>query len=193
MRSCGSERVRKRCAGELGKTARGSRLTDSLHWLNECHNNAIRAGLTLRFVFGNPAKRADRCDDGAVVQGAHKALSGRDCSEMAYKVARSEAPRLFAFIKRLQFSFDPFATESTAVREAWRQLTSPTLRAANPKCKVDVISARGVAPAMEAEFVDGAKRPINASGAAANLVGELYRTAHSISLDYALKGKPPPT
>ena len=133
------------------------------------------------------------CDDGAVVQGAHKALSGRDCSEMAYKVARSEAPRLFAFIKRLQFSFDPFATESTAVREAWRQLTSPTLRAANPKCKVDVISARGVAPAMEAEFVDGAKRPINASGAAANLVGELYRTAHSISLDYALKGKPPPT
>ena len=112
---------------------------------------------------------------------------------MAYKVARSEAPRLFAFIRRLQFSFDPFATESTAVREAWRQLTSPTLQAANPKCKVEVVSARGVAPAMEAEFVDGAKRPINASGAAANLVGELYRTAHSISLDYALKGKPPPT
>ena len=112
---------------------------------------------------------------------------------MAYKVARSEAPRLFAFIKRLQFSFDPFATESTAVREAWRQLTSPTLQAANPKCKVDVISARGVAPSMEAEFVDGEKRPIQASGAAANLVGELYRTAHSISLDYALKGKPPPT
>ena len=54
---------------------------------------------------------------------------------MAYKVAKSEAPRLFAFIKRLQFSFDPFSTESTAVREAWRQLTSPTLQAANPKCK----------------------------------------------------------
>ena len=90
-------------------------------------------------------------------------------------------------------SFDPFATESTAVREAWRQLTSPTLTAANPKCKVEVVSARGVAPAMEAEFVDGDKRPIVASGAAANLVGELYRTAHSISLDYALKGKPPPT
>ena len=113
---------------------------------------------------------------------------------MAYKVARSEAPRLFAFIRRLQFSFDPFAAESTAVREAWRQLTSPTLQAANPKCKVEVISARGVAPAMEAEFVDGDKRPIIASGAAANLVGELYRTAHSISLDYALKGKhSPPT
>ena len=112
---------------------------------------------------------------------------------MAYKVARSEAPRLFAFIKRIQFSFDPFSTESTAVREAWRQLTSPTLQAANPKCKVEVISARGVAPSMEAEFVDGAKRPIQSSGAAANLVGELYRTAHSISLDYALKGKPPPT
>ena len=112
---------------------------------------------------------------------------------MAYKVAKSEAPRLFAFIRRLQFSFDPFATESTAVREAWRQLTSPSLRAANPKCKVEVVSARGVAPAMEAEFVDGDKRPIVASGAAANLVGELYRTAHSISLDYALKGKPPPT
>ena len=112
---------------------------------------------------------------------------------MAYKVARSEAPRLFAFIKRLQFSFDPFATESTAVREAWRQLTSPTLQAANPKCKIDVVSARGVSPKMEAEFVDGDKRPIVASGAAANLVGELYRTAHSISLDYALKGKPPPT
>ena len=112
---------------------------------------------------------------------------------MAYKVAKSEAPRLFAFIKRIQFSFDPFSTESTAVREAWRQLTSPTLQAANPKCKVDVISARGVTPAMEAEFVDGATRPIVSSGAAANLVGELYRTAHSISLDYALKGKPPPT
>jgi len=112
---------------------------------------------------------------------------------MAYKVAKSEAPRLFAFIRRLQFSFDPFSTESTAVREAWRQLTSPTLTAANPKCKVEVVSARGVAPAMEAEFVDGDKRPIVASGAAANLVGELYRTAHSISLDYALKGKPPPT
>ena len=112
---------------------------------------------------------------------------------MAYQVARSEAPRLFAFIKRIQFSFDPFSTESTAVREAWRQLTSPTLQAANPKCKVDVISARGVAPSMEAEFVDGATRPIVSSGAAANLVGELYRTAHSISLDYALKGKPPPT
>ena len=132
------------------------------------------------------------CDDGAVVQSAHKALSVPQ-QEMAYKVAKSEAPRLFAFIRRLQFSFDPFSTESTAVREAWRQLTSPTLTAANPKCKVEVISARGVAPAMEAEFVDGDKRPIVASGAAANLVGELYRTAHSISLDYALKGKPPPT
>ena len=145
---------------------------------------------TLAQLLCKPTKRAERCDN-VFVQGAHKAVRG--CSEMAYKVARSEAPRLFAFIKRIQFSFDPFSTESTAVREAWRQLTSPTLQAANPKCKVDVISARGVAPSMEAEFVDGEKRPIQASGAAANLVGELYRTAHSISLDYALKGKPPPT
>ena len=100
---------------------------------------------------------------------------------MAYKVAKSEAPRLFAFIRRLQFSFDPFSTESTAVREAWRQLTSPALTAANPKCKIDVVSARGVAPAMEAEFVDGDKRPIVASGAAANLVAALPDRASSSS------------
>ena len=162
-------------------------------WQNERRPRDNVRRSTLAFRFCNPAKRADRCVPGAVVRGAHQALSGRHCSDMAYKVAKSEAPRLFAFIRRLQFSFDPFSTESTAVREAWRQLTSPTLTAANPKCKVEVVSARGVAPAMEAEFVDGDKRPIVASGAAANLVGELYRTAHSISLDYALKGKPPPT
>ena len=69
---------------------------------------------------------------------------------------------------------------NTTQMPEWRKLT-------------DVLAARGVAPSMEAEFVDGAKRPIVSSGAAANLVGELYRTAHSISLDYALKGKPPPT
>ena len=53
---------------------------------------------------------------------------------MAYK-SPGAGPRLFAFIKRLQFSFDPFATESTAVREAWRQLTSPTLKPRTPNVK----------------------------------------------------------
>jgi len=112
---------------------------------------------------------------------------------MAYKVAKTEAPRLFAFVRKLTFSFDPFATESTAVREAWRQLTSPALQAANPKVRYDVVSARGAPAQMTAEFVDGEKRPIIASGPAANYVGEFYRHANAISLGYAISGKPPPT
>ena len=73
---------------------------------------------------------------------------------MAYKVARSEAPPL-RLHQATRFSFDPFATNRRRSR-AWRQRRRRR-SGCRPKCKVDVISARGVAPAING-FVDGAKR-----------------------------------
>lgn len=76
----------------------------------------------------------------------------------------------------------------------WRQVTSPTLVAANPKCKVDVEMRRDVPPSLEMTFVNEKTYALEspAQRPAAALIADMYQTAHSISLDYAMAGKPPP-
>lgn len=113
---------------------------------------------------------------------------------MAFKVSKSQALQLFMYVRQLTFTFDPFASEARSIRETWRQMTSPRLVAANPKCKVDVKLVRDAAPAVEIEFVDGSSRALDAPAGrpAADLVAELYSSAHALSLTYAETNKKPP-
>lgn len=113
---------------------------------------------------------------------------------MAFKVTKAQASSLFMYVRGLSFTFDPFSTEARSIREMWRQVTSPRLLAANPKCKVDVNLVKGAAPALDVEFVGGAKRSFEAPAGrpAAELITELYQSAHVLSLEYAAANKPPP-
>ena len=113
---------------------------------------------------------------------------------MAFKVSKTQALQLFMYVRGLTFTFDPFSTEARSIREMWRQVTSPRLMAANPKCEVDVRLVKGAAPALDIEFVDGTKRALEtpAGRPAADLIAELYASAHALSLDYAESNKKPP-
>mmetsp|Transcript_23840 Transcript_23840/g.71510 ORF Transcript_23840/g.71510 Transcript_23840/m.71510 type:complete len:115 (+) Transcript_23840:213-557(+) len=110
-----------------------------------------------------------------------------------FKVSKLQAQQLFLYVRRLAFRFDAFSEEARPLREMWRQVTAPRMLAANPKCKVDVDLVKGAAPALDVEFVDGIKMALpRTDRPAAELVSELYREAHNISLEYAIAGKPPP-
>ena len=113
---------------------------------------------------------------------------------MAFKVSKPQALKLFMFVRQLKFSFDPFSSEARSLREMWRQVTSPTLVAANPKCKVETLMVRDAPPRLEMTFVNDKTYAIESPSTrpATALIADMYQTAHGISLEYAVAGKPPP-
>ena len=113
---------------------------------------------------------------------------------MAFKVSKPQALKLFMFVRQLKFSFDPFSSEARSLREMWRQVTSPTLIAANPKCKVETLMVRDAPPRLEMTFVNDKTYAIESPSTrpATALIADMYQTAHGISLEYAVAGKPPP-
>lgn len=76
----------------------------------------------------------------------------------------------------------------------WRQVTSPTLLAANPKCNIDVNMSKDLPPSVDMTFIDGTTITMDAvvNRPANLLISDMYQGAHSISLDYAIQKKPPP-
>lgn len=114
---------------------------------------------------------------------------------MIFKLTKGEGPVLFKYISSVQFSFDPFSSETRSIREMLRQVSTPTNVYANPRCKINVNMGKGLKPTVGVGLIDGSKFVLEDTGRknAAMLMSEFYLSAARVEDEYLHQGKPAPT
>mmetsp|Transcript_19428 Transcript_19428/g.35153 ORF Transcript_19428/g.35153 Transcript_19428/m.35153 type:complete len:118 (+) Transcript_19428:103-456(+) len=110
-----------------------------------------------------------------------------------YRVKKSEAVRLYKYVKSVEIAFNPFDAKSTSARELWRRLSSPRLARSNPQAQLNIktLTDKTALPAAHMTFVDGSEvkfDDISTTDVAA-LLSEMHMGAAKIDNVWAMEGK----